>query len=966
MENEIDILESINNLKLESVNNLKLESEDNLLESDIKIERTLNLVDDSGINAFDKADDVIDETSNISKKILRKKESKNKSKKVIKETKVNKHEAHENEDDNQLDEEFSEIVLKPKKPRLVSHYDVDISEIPSYINSMVKFMGLHPEFFKTNVSKKMIYLHDNQIYNVFEAPVYFKDTIHSTKGYITTEYDKNESKYKMIISIKTTLTKSVIDVCYPKRIETYMVKQAKHGDHVELSYNKILNDIIIKHCYYSQPVKQWEEDVEILKKEFFLPSKSGLLSIMNNKINNEKIGSITNSWNNLILYGPYGSGKCLAPDTPVLMFDGTIKNVQDITLDDVLMGDDSTPRNVLELSSGESDMYEVTYLHSRYIGKMVNSYGSSRDMMASPLKYDTYTVNENHILSMYYNGDLAVLHSENKKCYRTKYFCTETFKLLERDFYYDYEDDDASSEDYSPDKISRYDAYKKAMSFMHSRSYIVNIPIKTYMQLTSDVKCNLKGYTTLVEFEQRSMQKIENFIKNIPIADHIPHECKTSSRTQRSRILMSILDYFTYREQCSSIFEDDETTQYNLKNANTEFLDDIIYISRSLGYIAYKVAKNEVFIAVSNKHDTSIMNISKSVEEEKNINLFDIEIKPKGVGKYYGFSLDGNHKFVLGNFVVTHNSSFIYRISMILKLSILSIDLSLYLNKKKELYALLHGQEFCLPNSSDKQPAMTNVIIALEEFDNAIEHILDIENVFEYKDILKRRYLDMKNSELKEKSSAVIEKDETYVKSHVTKLKEELRITDTKKTKRDEIDDDYESFMQKAMLEDGIDLKSNQVFDKARLNILERREHDNEMHAINAELNNIIRSMDEDNKSNILRLNDLLELFSPAIPVKGRIIIGTTNHLEKMKSRIPALFRAGRMTNVEFSYLDWESLNQLTKYYFDKEMSLDPFEINIPTSEIVELAIRHVVAQNHINVFEADLYEICKRDLQSS
>ncbi|UGC97907.1 intein-containing DNA helicase [Salmonella phage JD02] len=47
-----------------------------------------------------------------------------------------------------------------------------------------------------------------------------------------------------------------------------------------------------------------------------------------------------------------GGGKCLKRGTEVIMFDGTTKKVEDVIVGDVLMGPDSTPRNVLSL--GES------------------------------------------------------------------------------------------------------------------------------------------------------------------------------------------------------------------------------------------------------------------------------------------------------------------------------------------------------------------------------------------------------------------------------------------------------------------------------------------------------------------------------------------------------------------------------------------------------------------------------------
>lgn len=826
-----------------------------------------------------------------------------------------------------------------KTPRIKYYYDIDISDIPSYINSMVKFMDIHPDFFKTNVSKKMIYLHDNQIFHVYDAPVYFKDTIHTMKGYITTSYDKASSKYKMIISIKTSYSNSTIDNCYAKQVESYITNQAKHGDVVELYYHKILNDTIIKHCYYNQSVKQWDDDVKILKEEFFLPSKSNLLSIMNNKINNEKIGSITNSWNNLILYGKPGTGKCLAKDTEVLMYDGSVKMIQDIKQSELVMGDDSTARNVLSTTSGVSKLFEISYLDNDD-------------------KYIDYVVNKDHVLSLHYMGYKNIKHNTDEMYYEINWFELENMKIETKKFFYTIIENDIDIDeitDSSDDKILRqYDAMNDAKEFLTLFNHKMDISVQDFLSLDKSVQEKFNCYTTGVDFRNdilgSCLKDFSNDYENIKALDT---KYKISSKKSRSGILLTVLN------KSKVVSLDYNGAIFKMEHKHKQLLNDIIFVGRSLGYKVTQInsESENMFSAMITIADINAL-LRADDSGEKIVNYYDISITEKNMGEYYGFELDGNHRFVLGNFAVTHNSSFIYRISMILKLSILSIDLSLYLNKKKELYALLHGQEFCLPNASDKQPAMTNVIIALEEFDNAIEHILDIENVFEYKDILKRKYLDMKNNELKEKANTVVEIPEKHQEIHTQKLKESLKITNDKN--KDDIDQDYEAFMTKALLEDGVDLKNNKVFDKARLNILERREHDNEMHSINSELNNIIRSMDEDNKSNILRLNDLLELFSPAIPVKGRIIIGTTNHLQKMKDRIPALFRAGRMTNVEFSYLDWESLNQLVTYYFDKPMSLDPFDITVPTSEIVELAVKHKVSKSHISVFEADLYEICR------
>lgn len=54
-----------------------------------------------------------------------------------------------------------------------------------------------------------------------------------------------------------------------------------------------------------------------------------------------------------------GTG-CFGIDTPVMRADGTIKLIQNVQIGDVLMGDDNTPRTVLELKRGQEQMYRFT------------------------------------------------------------------------------------------------------------------------------------------------------------------------------------------------------------------------------------------------------------------------------------------------------------------------------------------------------------------------------------------------------------------------------------------------------------------------------------------------------------------------------------------------------------------------------------------------------------------------------
>ena len=60
-----------------------------------------------------------------------------------------------------------------------------------------------------------------------------------------------------------------------------------------------------------------------------------------------------------IVIGCPASGKCLGVSTKVMMFDRSIKNVEDIVPGDMLRGDDDLPRNVLSTTKGKDEMYEI-------------------------------------------------------------------------------------------------------------------------------------------------------------------------------------------------------------------------------------------------------------------------------------------------------------------------------------------------------------------------------------------------------------------------------------------------------------------------------------------------------------------------------------------------------------------------------------------------------------------------------
>ena len=87
-----------------------------------------------------------------------------------------------------------------------------------------------------------------------------------------------------------------------------------------------------------------------------------------------------------IVVGPPSSGKCLGKDVPILKYDGSIVLSQNLSVGDVLVGDDLTKRVVTSLGHGLEEMYEV-----------LNSPGSWAGI---PIPTTSYTCNHSHIMTV--------------------------------------------------------------------------------------------------------------------------------------------------------------------------------------------------------------------------------------------------------------------------------------------------------------------------------------------------------------------------------------------------------------------------------------------------------------------------------------------------------------------------------------------------------------------------------------
>lgn len=282
-----------------------------------------------------------------------------------------------------------------------------------------------------------------------------------------------------------------------------------------------------------------------------------------------------------------GKPGCFAPGTKVIMFDGTLQNVEHICVGDKIMGDDSTVRNVIELCHNYDDMF-----------KIIPDNGQ-----------ESYIVNKLHKLVILYNNKIKEITVQNYINKSTKW------------------------------KNNTY-IYKTHINFPYKRT-------------------ELDPYTLGVQLAGSMTDK------GLYSKQHIPHDYKCNSTIVRLQLLAGILDadgiYNLNNNTCEFI------------QANENFIDDITFLARSLGYSVIKnpyvkscIYNKKVFtgkyhqLVISGDLDKIPCRVLKNIcnmTKNKDYSLTTkFKVEKIGCGEYYGFTLDNNHRFLLSTFDVVRNT----------------------------------------------------------------------------------------------------------------------------------------------------------------------------------------------------------------------------------------------------------------------------------------------------------------------
>ena len=348
------------------------------------------------------------------------------------------------------------------------------------------------------------------------------------------------------------------------------------------------------------------------------------------------------------IFGGPGVGKCLAFGTKVLMYDGSIRAVEDIKVGDAVMGPDSLPRVVIDTTYGHDFLYKIT-----------------------PIKGESYHVTGNHVLPLKYNKngrekDVYVTAnnflnlSEYKQRRLKQYRVGVDFDYLDvlvDPYYIGLWLGDGASD--NPTRITNIDT--EVIQYLEQYSSSLGLQCKKVgnsiaYDITSGI--STKGSNIL-----RTSMCDYNLLGN----KHIPDDYLINSRAIRLRLLAGLIDSDGHVSQNGCV----EITQ-----KNEVLADQIIFLARSLGFSAYKQTTTK----------SAVIGGTRSTPQEYfrcriSGDLYDIptriarKILPKRklnksvlrtgisvtrsnlLGNYCGIEVSGDNLYVLADFTVTHNST---------------------------------------------------------------------------------------------------------------------------------------------------------------------------------------------------------------------------------------------------------------------------------------------------------------------
>jgi hypothetical protein len=329
-----------------------------------------------------------------------------------------------------------------------------------------------------------------------------------------------------------------------------------------------------------------------------------------------------------MIIGPTGRGKCFSKGTRVLMYDGTTKAVEDVIVGDLLMGDDSTSRRVLEVTQGHGPLYTVNQING-----------------------NSYTVNDRHVLSLY----RTKASIDGKPSNDSGFVDIPITDYLNSSKWFKHRHKGYKAKATFPTKgLPPFSPYFMGL-------WLGDGTARTMAVEVNDTDAEIVEFLTEFCSEDSLQLEIKNFIKDAGLSSvkHIPDVFKFASEEDRLELLAGFIDADGHKHY----------NGYDIVHRDTPLIHDIVFVARSLGF---RVASSECTKSCQNNFTGNYIRVSIFGATDKipvklpykrcaplskrNPLVYGISVTPAGNGDYFGFEVSGNHRFLLEDFTVTHNS----------------------------------------------------------------------------------------------------------------------------------------------------------------------------------------------------------------------------------------------------------------------------------------------------------------------
>lgn len=362
----------------------------------------------------------------------------------------------------------------------------------------------------------------------------------------------------------------------------------------------------------------------------------------------------------LLLHSSPGTGKCLGKNTPVIMYDGTTKMVQDIIIGDKLMGIDGTPRNVLSIARGQEMLYDI-------IQNTGDNFVCNESHILSVIESGTYSKNED---KPKYIEDINLLDAKmlpinhRKKLFKVKLnFPEQPVKINPYLLGYWLGDGDSCGPRITIGTVDDYEIMYPIMDELAKEigCWLTETFDKRNWQIRIlNFSANESTKTSGIAPQHQFKNLFREYLKEYKLINnkHIPKEYLLNSREIRLQLFAGLVDSDSGGDCSDKI--------YDFCLVRKDLSDDLTFLCRSLGYRVNqkpKIINGKTYwrtIISGDFSDVPVRIPRKKYQPRvqiKNPLVSGFKIYEKGIGDYYGFEIDGDKRFLLGDFTVTHNTT---------------------------------------------------------------------------------------------------------------------------------------------------------------------------------------------------------------------------------------------------------------------------------------------------------------------